>query len=67
MFQALLQCVSFGRHSVNCAGLRGTAWSCAVVVAAQRALCESCPAHQVHVVPSLVDASAHLEHETVCS
>ena len=34
---------------------------------AQRVLCESCPAQQILVFPSFVDASAHFVHETVCS
>ena len=40
---------------------------CLSFCSAQRALCESCPVHQVLVFLSLVDASAHLVHETVCS
>ena len=55
-FPALSTYVSFGRHSVNCA----------VVVPQHSVLCESCPAHQVPVFRSLVVASAHLAHETVC-
>ena len=40
---------------------------CVSFWSAQRVLCESCPANQVPVVRSLVVASAHLVHETVCS
>ena len=38
-----------------------------VQLSTARVLCESCPAHQVLVFRSLVVASAHLVHETVCS
>ena len=56
------------RHSVKCAGLSGTAWSCAVFCcSAQSVLCGSCPAQQVLVFLSLVVATVHLVHETVCS
>ena len=40
---------------------------CGCCCSALRVLCESCPAHQVLVFLCLVDASAHLVHETVCS
>ena len=57
-FSAESKCVSF--WSAQCD-------LCGCCCSAQPALCESCPAHQVLVFRSLVVASAHLVHETVCS
>ena len=57
-FPAESTCVSF--WSAQCE-------LCGRCCSAQRALCESCPANQVPVFRSLVAASAHLVHETVCS
>ena len=57
-FPAESTCVSFGRHSVKCA----------VVVAQHSVYCARVgPAHQLPVFRSLVVASTHLVHETVCS
>ena len=56
------------RGDVTCVSFWSTQCElCGCCRSAQRVLCESCPTHQVSGFRSLVVASAHLVHETVCS